>query len=160
MPSFDIVSELDMHEVSNAVDQANREITNRFDFKGTGAKYEIVEQMIVLTAQVDFQLQQMLDVLRGKLAKRQIDIACLEEREPVITGQQAKQEVLLRQGIDTALAKKMVKQVKDAKLKVQCAIQGEQLRVTGKKRDDLQTVIAMFKESDIGLPLQYKNFRD
>ncbi|MDH3841521.1 MAG: YajQ family cyclic di-GMP-binding protein [Chromatiales bacterium] len=160
MPSFDIVSELDMHEVSNAVDQANREITNRFDFKGTGAKYEIVEQMIVLTAQVDFQLQQMLDVLRGKLAKRQIDIACLEEREPVITGQQAKQEVLLRQGIDTALAKKMVKQVKDAKLKVQCAIQGEQLRVTGKKRDDLQTVIAMFKESDIDLPLQYKNFRD
>ena len=160
MPSFDIVSELDMHEVSNAVDQANREITNRFDFKGTGAKYEIVEQMIVLTAQVDFQLQQMLDVLRGKLAKRQIDIACLEEREPVITGQQAKQEVLLRQGIDTALAKKMVKQVKDAKLKVQCAIQGEQLRVTGKKRDDLQTVIAMFKESDIDLPLQYKYFRD
>ena len=160
MPSFDIVSELDMHEVSNAVDQANREITNRFDFKGTGAKYEIVEQMIVLTAQVDFQLQQMLDVLRGKLAKRQIDIACLEEREPVITGQQAKQEVLLRQGIDTALAKRMVKQVKDAKLKVQCAIQGEQLRVTGKKRDDLQTVIAMFKESDIDLPLQYKNFRD
>lgn len=160
MPSFDIVSELDMHEVSNAVDQANREITNRFDFKGTGAKYEIVEQMIVLTAQVDFQLRQMLDVLRGKLAKRQIDIACLEEREPVITGQQAKQEVLLRQGIDTALAKKMVKQVKDAKLKVQCAIQGEQLRVTGKKRDDLQTVIAMFKESDIDLPLQYKNFRD
>ncbi|MEJ2160005.1 MAG: YajQ family cyclic di-GMP-binding protein [Chromatiales bacterium] len=160
MPSFDIVSELDMHEVSNAVDQANREITNRFDFKGTGAKYEIVDQMIVLTAQVDFQLQQMLDVLRGKLAKRQIDIACLEEREPVITGQQAKQEVLLRQGIDTALAKKMVKQVKDAKLKVQCAIQGEQLRVTGKKRDDLQTVIAMFKESDIDLPLQYKNFRD
>ena len=160
MPSFDIVSELDMHEVSNAVDQANREIANRFDFKGTGAKYEIVEQMIVLTAQVDFQLQQMLDVLRGKLAKRQIDIACLEEREPVITGQQAKQEVLLRQGIDTALAKKMVKQVKDAKLKVQCAIQGEQLRVTGKKRDDLQTVIAMFKESDIDLPLQYKNFRD
>jgi len=160
MPSFDIVSELDMHEVSNAVDQANREITNRFDFKGTGAKYEIVEQMIVLTAQVDFQLQQMMDVLRGQLAKRQIDIACLEEREPVITGQQAKQEVLLRQGIDTALAKKMVKQVKDAKLKVQCAIQGEQLRVTGKKRDDLQTVIAMFKESDIDLPLQYKNFRD
>jgi uncharacterized protein YajQ (UPF0234 family) len=160
MPSFDIVSELDMHEVSNAVDQANREITNRFDFKGTGAKYEIVDQMIVLTAQVDFQLQQMLDVWRGKLAKRQIDIACLEEREPVITGQQAKQEVLLRQGIDTALAKKMVKQVKDAKLKVQCAIQGEQLRVTGKKRDDLQTVIAMFKESDIDLPLQYKNFRD
>jgi len=160
MPSFDIVSELDMHEVSNAVDQANREITNRFDFKGTGAKFEIVEQTIVLTAQVDFQLKQMLDVLRGKLAKREIDIACLEEREPVITGQQARQEVLLRQGIDTALAKKMVKQVKDAKLKVQCAIQGEQLRVTGKKRDDLQTVIAMFKESDIDLPLQYKNFRD
>ncbi len=160
MPSFDIVSELDMHEVSNAVDQANREITNRFDFKGSGAKFEIVEQTIVLTAQVDFQLKQMLDVLRGKLAKREIDIACLEEREPVITGQQARQEVLLRQGIDTALAKKMVKQVKDAKLKVQCAIQGEQLRVTGKKRDDLQTVIAMFKESDIDLPLQYKNFRD
>ncbi len=160
MPSFDIVSELDMHEVSNAVDQANREITNRFDFKGTGAKFEIVEQTIVLTAQVDFQLKQMLDVLRGKLAKRQIDVACLEEREPVITGQQAKQELLLRQGIDTTLAKKMVKQVKDAKLKVQCAIQGDQLRVTGKKRDDLQTVIAMFKDSDIDLPLQYKNFRD
>lgn len=160
MPSFDIVSELDMHEVTNAVDQANREIQNRFDFKGTGAKFELVEQTVVLTAQVDFQLKQMLDVLRGKLAKRKIDVACLEEREPVITGQQAKQEIGLRQGIDTALAKKMVKQVKDSKLKVQCAIQGEQVRVTGKKRDDLQKVIAMIKESDIDLPLQYKNFRD
>ena len=160
MPSFDIVSELDMHEVTNAVDQANREIQNRFDFKGTGAKFELVEQTVVLTAQVDFQLKQMLDVLRGKLAKRKIDVACLEEREPVITGQQAKQEIGLRQGIDTALAKKMVKQVKDSKLKVQCAIQGEQVRVTGKKRDDLEKVIAMIKESDIDLPLQYKNFRD
>jgi uncharacterized protein YajQ (UPF0234 family) len=160
MPSFDIVSELDMHEVTNAVDQANREIQNRFDFKGTGAKFELVEQMIVLTAQVDFQLQQMLDVLRGKLAKRQVDVACLEVRDPVITGQQAKQEIVLREGIDAALAKKMVKQVKDSKLKVQCAIQGDQVRVTGKKRDDLQQVIAMLKESDIDLPLQYKNFRD
>ena len=160
MPSFDIVSELDMHEVTNAVDQANREIQNRFDFKGTGASFELVEQTIVLTAQVDFQLKQMLDVLRGKLAKRKIDVACLEEREPVITGQQAKQELGLRQGIDTVLAKKMVRQVKDSKLKVQCAIQGEQVRVTGKKRDDLQKVIAMIKDSDIDLPLQYKNFRD
>jgi len=160
MPSFDIVSELDMHEVTNAVDQANREIQNRFDFKGSGAKFELAEQMIVLTAQVDFQLQQMLDVLRGKLAKRQVDVACLEVRDPVITGQQAKQEIVLREGIDAALAKKMVKQVKDSKLRVQCAIQGDQVRVTGKKRDDLQQVIAMLKESDIDLPLQYKNFRD
>lgn len=160
MPSFDVVSDFDAHEAANAVDQANREVNTRFDFKGTGSKYTLDEQVITMTSQTDFQLQQMSDILRQKLAKRGIDVACLDESEPEITGSEARQKLTLRRGIETALAKKMVKLIKDSKLKVQTAIQGDKLRVTGKKRDDLQAVIAMLRESDVGLPLQFENFRD
>jgi uncharacterized protein YajQ (UPF0234 family) len=160
MPSFDVVSEFDAHEASNAVDQANREVTNRFDFKGTGSKYELEEQVITLTSETDFQLQQMMDILRQKLAKRKIDIRCMKEEEPELTGSVARQKVILRQGIDTPLARELVKKIKTSKIKVQSAIQGEKLRVNGKKRDDLQAVIALLKDVDTDLPLQYENFRD
>jgi len=160
MPSFDVVSDFDAHEASNGIYQANREVSTRFDFKGTGSKFELDGQLITLTSQSDFQLNQMLDIMRQKLAKRGIDIACLEEREPEITGSEARQTVLMRKGIESDLARKLVKQVKGSKLKVQTAIQGDKLRISGKKRDDLQAVIALLKESDAGLPLQYENFRD
>lgn len=160
MPSFDAVSELDMHEVTNAVDQANREVENRFDFKGTGANYELKENIITLSTQTDFQLKQMLDILMAKLAKRGIDTICVKEEKPEIALNQARQKVTLKQGIDTETAKKIVKMIKDSKLKVQAAIQGEQIRVTGKKRDDLQEVIAFLRNAKLDLPLQYKNFRD
>ena len=160
MPSFDVVSDFDAHEARNGVDQANREVTTRFDFKGTGSKYELDETVISLTTQSDFQLKQMMDILHQKLAKRGIDIGCLDEQEPEFSGSEARQKVIMRRGIDIDRARKLVKQIKGAKLKVQTAIQGDKLRVSGKKRDDLQSVIAMLKESDIGLPLQYENFRD
>jgi uncharacterized protein YajQ (UPF0234 family) len=160
MPSFDVVSDFDSHEARNRVDQANREVTTRFDFKGTGSKFELEENVISLTTQSDFQLKQMMDVLHQKLAKRGVDIACLEEQEPEFSGSEARQKVIMRRGIDTDRARKLVKQIKGMKIKVQAAIQGDKLRVTGKKRDDLQAVIAMLRESDIGLPLQYENFRD
>ena len=160
MPSFDVVSEFDAHEAANAVDQANREVSNRFDFKGTGSKFELENEVISLTTQSDFQLKQMLDMLRQKLAKRGIDVGCLKEEEPEITGTEARQKVIMRQGIDTPLAKDLVKKIKASKLKVQTSIQGDKLRVNGKKRDDLQSVIALLKETDTDLPLQYDNFRD
>jgi hypothetical protein len=160
MPSFDVVSDFDAHEASNGIDQANREVSTRFDFKGTGSKFELDGQLITLTSQSDFQLKQMLDIMRQKLAKRGIDIGCLEEREPELTGSEARQTVLMRKGIESDLARKLVKQVKGSKFKVQTAIQGDKLRISGKKRDDLQAVIALLKESDAGLPLQYENFRD
>jgi len=160
MPSFDVVSDFDAHEASNGVDQANREVTTRFDFKGTGSKYELEDAVISLTTQSDFQLKQMMDILHQKLSKRGIDLGCLEEQEPEFSGSEARQKVIMRRGIDTDRARKLVKQIKAEKLKVQAAIQGDKLRVTGKKRDDLQSVIAMLKKHDIGLPLQYENFRD
>lgn len=160
MPSFDVVSDFDAHEARNGVDQANREVTTRFDFKGTGSTYELDENVISLKTQSDFQLKQMMDILHQKLSKRGIDIGCLEEQEPEFSGSEARQKVIMRRGIDTDRARKLVKDIKARKLKVQAAIQGDKLRVSGKKRDDLQTVIAMLKESDIGLPLQYENFRD
>ena len=160
MPSFDVVSEFDSHEASNAVDQANREVDTRFDFKGTGSKYVLEGNLITMKSQTDFQLQQMLDILRQKLAKRGIDIACMKEEEPEIAGSEARQKIVLRQGIDADLARSLVKKIKASKIKVQAAIQGEKLRVSGKKRDDLQAVIALLKEADVGLPLQYENFRD
>ncbi len=160
MPSFDVVSDFDSHEASNGVDQANREVTTRFDFKGTGSKYELEDEIISLTTQSDFQLKQMMDILHQKLSKRGIDIACLEEQEPEFSGSEARQKVIMRRGIDTDRARKLVKQIKGAKLKVQAAIQGDKLRISGKKRDDLQAVIAMLKKTEIGLPLQYENFRD
>ncbi len=160
MPSFDVVSDFDAHEASNAVDQANREVNNRFDFKGTGSKSELDGQLITLTSPADFQLKQMLDILRQKLAKRGIDVACMKEEEPEISLNEARQKVILRQGIETPLAKDLVKQIKTSKIKVQTAIQGDKLRVSGKKRDDLQSVISLLKKADIDLPLQYENFRD
>ena len=160
MPSFDVVSDFDAHEARNGVDQANREVTTRFDFKGTGSTFELDENVVSLTTQSDFQLKQMMDILHQKLSKRGIDIGCLDEQEPEFSGSEARQKVIMRRGIDTDRARKLVKQIKARKLKVQAAIQGDKLRVSGKKRDDLQNVIAMLKESDIGLPLQYENFRD
>ncbi len=160
MPSFDVVSDFDAHEASNAVDQANREVNTRFDFKGTGSKFELDTQVITLTTQSDFQLKQMLDILRQKLAKRSIDVGCMDEQEVEISGSEARQKVILRRGIEADLARKLVKMIKNTKLKVQAAIQGDKLRISGKKRDDLQSVIGLLKEADVDLPLQYENFRD
>lgn len=160
MPSFDVVSEFDAHEAGNAVDQANREVSTRFDFKGTGSEYELDDQIINLKSQTEFQLQQMLDILRQKLAKRGIDVACMKVDPPQISGNEARQLITLRKGIDTPLARELVKTIKASKIKVQAAIQGEKLRVSGKKRDDLQAVIRLLKDADVELPLQYDNFRD
>jgi len=160
MPSFDVVSEVNHHELSNGVDQANREVTTRFDFKGTGSGFELTDQVISMNTESDFQLQQMYDILCNKLVKRGIDIACLEKGEAVIQARTATQTVKVNEGIETPVAKDMVKLIKQSKSKVQTAIQGEQLRVTGKKRDDLQAVIALLKNAKIDIPLQYKNFRD
>lgn len=161
MPSFDIVSEVDMHEVNNAVDQSNREVGTRFDFKGVDAKFEVTDQSIlVVSAEVDFQVKQMLEILRGKLVKRGVDIKALVEDKVEVSGQKASVNVKIQQGIESEIARKIVKMVKDTKIKVQTAIQGDKLRVTGKKRDDLQSVIAMLKDSNLGIPLQYNNFRD
>ena len=160
MPSFDVVSEVNHHELSNAVDQANREVATRFDFKGTGSNFELAGNQVTMNTESEFQLQQMYDVLCNKLVKRGVDIACLELADPVLQLKTATQAVTVREGIDTTEAKKMIKLIKDRKLKVQAAIQGDQLRVTGKKRDDLQAVIALLKEQKFTVPLQFKNFRD
>jgi len=160
MPSFDVVSEVDMHEATNAIDQANREVGTRFDFRGSEASFTLSDDVITLETESDFQLQQMLDILNNKLVKRGIDIACLEIKDPEVSGQRAHQTVTLQQGIEQPLAKKIVKMIKDKKLKVQAAVQGDKVRITGKKRDDLQSVIAMVKDAKLDLPLQYINFRD
>ncbi len=161
MPSFDIVSEVDMHEVNNALDQANREVGTRFDFKGIDASFELNKDSdITVTAEADFQIQQMLEMLRSKMVKRGIDIKSLKEGDVQLVGQKASMTVIVQQGIESEIARKIVKSVKEAKLKVQTAIQGDKLRVTGKKRDDLQQVIALLKETSLGIPLQYDNFRD
>ncbi len=160
MPSFDVVSEIDMHEASNAIDQANREVANRFDFKGSGSHYEQQEDVVVLRSQTDFQLGQMLDILHDKLTRRGVDISCLRTDEPEISGREARQRVTLRHGLDTALAKSIVQEIKQSKLKVQAAIMGDRVRVTGKKKDDLQQAIALLRAGRHELPLQYVNFRD
>lgn len=160
MPSFDIVSELDSHEVTNAVDQANREVGTRFDFKGTGAKYELKDLTITQHAQVEFQLRQMIEILRLKLTRRGIDLGCVSVGDPVLAGQHATQLITLKHGIDKETGKKIQKLVKESGLKVQAAIQGEQVRVTGKKRDDLQAVMAHVKAAELELPVQFTNFRD
>ncbi len=160
MPSFDVVSEVDMHEVSNAVDQANREVGTRFDFKGSEAKYQLEGSDVLMSAEAEFQLKQMLDILQTKLSRRYVDIACLEIDKAEVTGKRAQQKVTLRQGVDKELAGKIVKLIKNGKYKVQAAIQGDKVRVTGKKRDELQKVIAMLREADLDLPLQFDNFRD
>lgn len=161
MPSFDVVSELDFNEVTNAVDQAMREVSTRYDFKGSKAKVEKVEKTLVLTADSDFQLEQLRDIVYQKLARRKVDIRAVEEGkvEPA-SGDTVRQTLLLKTGIGADLAKKIVRLVKDSKLKVQAAIQGDQVRVSGKKRDDLQQVIALLRAADIEQPLQFENFRD
>ena len=160
MPSFDVVSEVDSHELSNAVDQANREVSTRFDFKGSDSRFELKDRLITLHTESEFQLQQMYDILCNKLNKRGVDIACLELADPVVMVKTATQVVTVREGIAADDARKMIRAIKDQKMKVQAAIQGDQLRVTGKKRDDLQEAIALLKDGEFGLPLQFKNFRD
>lgn len=160
MPSFDIVSEFDMHELTNAVDQANREVSQRFDFKGVDAKFEQKENVVTLHAQVEFQIDQMLEVLKGKLVKRKIDVTALKLEDLELIGQRAQRKVIVQQGVETEVAKKIQKHVKDLKMKVQISIQGDKLRVTGNKRDDLQAVIANLRQQSFGLPLQFNNFRD
>jgi uncharacterized protein YajQ (UPF0234 family) len=160
MPSFDIVSEVDLHELTNAVDQAGRIVGNRFDFKGVDASFEREERTVVVTADAEFQLEQMQDMLRSALIKCDIDPKAMEVGDVATSGKQVKQTIQLRHGLSSELCKKIVKAIKDTKLKVQAQIQGDQVRVTGKKRDDLQQVMAMLREMDIDLPLQFTNFRD
>lgn len=160
MPSFDIVAELDLQEVRNAVDQANREISTRFDFKGVKASFELVDGRIQMSAEQEFQLQQMMDILRQKLVKRTVDLKALDPQTPVISLNAARQEILLKQGVDADSARGMVKLIKGSKLKAQTQVQGEQVRVTGKSRDDLQEAIALIRSQDWKLPLKFINFRD
>ncbi len=160
MPSFDIVSELNQHEVVNAVDQASREIDTRFDFKGSNAKFELKEKVITLSAQSEFQLKQMLDILGLRLSKRGIDVQCMKVDDPVVTLASAKQTVTLREGIDSELGKKVQRLIKDSKIKVQAAMQDKQVRVTGKSRDDLQAIMAMVRKAELDMPMQFTNFRD
>jgi cyclic-di-GMP-binding protein len=160
MPTFDIVSEVNMPEVNNAVDQARREVGTRFDFKGVDASFEVAETEITVTAESDFQIQQMMEILRAKLVKRSVDVKSMQEGDIQQSGKRAIMKVTIQQGIEAEMARKIVKQIKDKKLKVQTAVQGEKLRVTGKKRDDLQEVIAMLRDENPGIPLQYNNFRD
>jgi len=161
MPSFDLVSKLDLQELTNAVDQANRELNNRFDFKGTDAQFERTEESIVtLKAQAEFQLKQMLDILKQRLASRHIDIRCAEIADPEINLASARQKVTLKQGIEQPLAKDIIKRIKDAKLKVETQIQGDKLRISGKKKDDLQGAIALLRGAELKMPLQFENFRD
>jgi hypothetical protein len=160
MPSFDVVSEIDHHELKNALDQANREIGTRYDFKGSGAVIEQSGNDLTLEAESEFQVKQMIPILKEKMSKRGIDVDCLEFSDIVEMNKRARQQVKVREGLDKDLARKMVKLIKDGKLKVQAAIQGEQLRVTGKKRDDLQQVMQTLREAGLGIPLQFNNFRD
>jgi uncharacterized protein YajQ (UPF0234 family) len=160
MPSFDTVSEVDAHELSNAIDQTSREISTRFDFKGSNAKVSLEDPNIRIEAKSEFQLGQIYDILITKMSKRGIDVMCLERGKVEEANMCARQPVVLRQGIDKDSAKKLVKLIKDSKIKVQASIQGEKLRVTGKKRDDLQKVMALLKDAEVGLPLQFDNFRD
>lgn len=160
MPSFDVVSEVDMHELNNALDQARREVDNRFDFKGVDTRFELSDNVIEIIAEAEFQTSQMLDILKNKMASRKLDLSCLKLDEVEQVGKKATLRATVQQGIESEIARKIVKKIKDQKMKVQVAIQGEKLRVTGKKRDDLQQVIAMLRDDDWGLPLQYDNFRD
>ena len=160
MPSFDAVSEVNTHEVANAVDQANRELAQRFDFKDTGARFELKDFTVTLQAQVDFQLRQMLEILKLRLSKRGIDLSCLQIGEPRTTLSSAQQEVVLRQGIDADTGRKITRLVKDSKLKVQASVQGDKVRISGKQRDDLQAAIVLLRAAKLDVPLQFTNFRD
>ena len=161
MPSFDIISEFETHEVKNAVDQANKEVSTRFDFKGTSSSFELTDEKLVMISESTFQLQQMFSVVVAKLSRRGVDVGCMDVGDPKGTGGKLmRQEITLKQGLDSTTAKKIVKLIKDKKLKVQAAINGDKVRVTGKKRDDLQEVIQMLRDEKLETPLQYDNFRD
>ena len=161
MPTFDIVSELNQVELRNAIDQANKEVGTRFDFKGSDARVELADKTLTLFADDEFKLKQVADVLTAKLAKRGVDIRALEYKDPEkVSGNKMKQAVIARSGVDIERAKKIVKLVKDSKLKVQASIQGDTVRISGAKRDDLQSAIALVKKSVTDYPLQYENFRD
>ena len=160
MPSFDVVSEIDTHELTNAVDQASRELSQRFDFKGTNAAFELEETTVTMSAEAEFQLKQMLEILKLRISKRGIDVACLEVKDPEVNLAKAKQLVIVKQGIDADTARKVTRLIKDSKLKVQAQIQGEKVRIIGKKKDDLQEAIAFLRKSEVGMPLQFNNFRD
>jgi len=162
MPSFDIVSEVDKTEVRNAVDQTNKEVSTRFDFKGSDARVEQAELVLTVFADNDFQLDQVQDILNGKLSKRGVDIRCLDISDKVekISGNKVKRNCTVKVGVETELAKKIVKHIKDNKMKVQASIQGDAVRVSGKKRDDLQDAIQLIKKGITDFPLQYQNFRD
>jgi len=161
MPSFDVVSEVDKQEVRNAVDQVNKEISTRFDFKGSDARVEQTDLQLAIFADDDFKLEQILDILRTKLTKRTIDVRCLDKGQiEKISGNKIKQLVTVKTGLDTELAKKIIKTLKDSKLKVQTSIQGETVRVTGAKKDVLQEAIQYVKRTVTDFPLQFQNFRD
>lgn len=160
MPSFDIVSEVNMHEVTNAVDQANREVSQRFDFKGTNAEFKLNKDTVTITAQNEFQLKQMQEILLNKFSKRNIDIKCLEIGNPQASLHQATQTIKIKQGIDQPTAKQISKIIKDSGIKVQASIQGDKVRVTGKKKDELQETISLLRQQNLSIPLQYNNFRE
>ena len=160
MPSFDIVSEVDQHELTNGIDQANRELANRFDFRAVDACYEREGSVITLAAPSEFQLQQMLDILRQRLAARKIDTRCLEVDDPEINLARARQKVTVKSGIEQPMAKKVIAALKEAKIKVEAQINADKIRVSGKKRDDLQLAMALLRKQEFELPLQFENFRD
>ncbi|MBP6018425.1 MAG: YajQ family cyclic di-GMP-binding protein [Burkholderiaceae bacterium] len=160
MPSFDVVSEVDKHELANAVDQASRELATRFDFKGTDAKFELDGYVINQSASSVFQLNQMLDILRGRLSARGVDVRCIDAESPNENLGGARQKITIRQGIEQPISKKLIAALKAEKIKVEAQINGEKLRISGKKRDDLQSAIALLKKTDVDVPLQFENFRD
>ncbi|WP_297921664.1 YajQ family cyclic di-GMP-binding protein [Metallibacterium sp.] len=160
MPSFDIVSEVDQHELTNAVDQANRELKTRFDFRNVEASFKLDAGVITQTAPSDFQLKQMLEILRARIAARGIDLRCLDAAAAEVNLAQARQRITVKQGIEQAQAKKIIAALKAAKLKVEAQINAEKLRVSGKKRDDLQAAMALLRAGEFELPLQFENFRD
>jgi len=160
MPSSDIKSELDHHEVTNAVDQANRVLQNRFDFKGTGAEFTISDKEINLSAKEEFQIHQMLPVLNESLAKRGVDLKSLKPGDVEVSGSSSQQVITLQEGIDKELAKKITTMIKQSKSKVQASIQGDSVRINGKKRDELQEIIQVIKDQNYDIPLQFVNFRD
>ncbi|MCF2907689.1 MULTISPECIES: YajQ family cyclic di-GMP-binding protein [Pseudoalteromonas] len=160
MPSFDIVSEIDMTEARNTVDNADRELSTRFDFRGVEASFELKDEVIVLKSESEQQVMQLFDMLVGKAAKRGLDVASFELKDVEKSGKYVSRKVMLKQGIDKDMAKKVVKAIKDSKIKVQASIQGETVRVTGKKRDDLQETMQLIRGAELGQPFQFKNFRD
>jgi uncharacterized protein YajQ (UPF0234 family) len=160
MPSFDVVSEIDSHELTNAVDQANRELAQRFDFKGSNAKFELKEFIVELEAPEEFQLKQMYDILMTRVAKRGIDVKCMEAKDVAKNLAVARQEVVMRQGIDADAGRKIARIIKDSKIKVQASIQGDKVRIVGKQRDDLQAAMQLLRKGDFDRPLQFNNFRD